>query len=320
MHQVTDPEPLALRLHKEVLRLRLSEMALAREYKKQTMRTPCHFGVGQEAVAVGVCQALELGDAVYSHHRCHNHYLARGGSLEKLAAELYGREGGCSGGRGGSVHLTARDTGFIASTAILGQCISLAAGSALAFKMDKKPNVAVAFFGEGAGDEGVMWETFNYASLNKLPVIFVCENNGYATETKQPKETDLCRRARAFGLDTMPLDGNDVIGAHQMAGWARVTALTSGPVFLECFTYRWLEHVGPNYDHESGRTYRTKAEFDEWWMRDPVPVSELAATMDSDFGIDDLRRMRNAISLDVDNAIEAAKLSPFPTELMADVW
>ena len=122
-------------------------------------------------------------DVVYSHHRCHNHFLAKGGSIYELAAELYGRADGCSGGRGGSVHITAPDVGFIASSAILGETTACAVGSALAFKMDASDRVAVTFFGEGAMDEGSFYESANFASLNKLPVLFVCENNLYATES-----------------------------------------------------------------------------------------------------------------------------------------
>lgn len=306
---------LPLRLHREMLRIRLAELALAREYKGQQMKTPTHFAVGQEASAVGVCNALAKDDVVFSHHRAHHHYLARGGSLRALAAELYGREGGCSKGRGGSVHLTARDVGFIASTAILGQCIALAAGAALAFKLDKAKRVAVAFFGEGAGDEGVTWETFNYASLHKLPVLFVCENNIYATETRQPETIDLCRRAAAFGLAVERVDGNDVMAVHEAA--TRLIARArdgGGPAFLECMTYRWLEHVGPNFDHVSGRTYRTEEELREWAKKDPIEISA-RGLMDTVL-LYKLQEMVEPIEREVEAEIAAARESPFPTELM----
>ena len=164
-----------------MLRLRYAEQILAEHYKLQEIRTPVHFGIGQEAVAVGVCSALEKEDVIFSHHRCHNHYLAKGGDLDSFIAELYGRETGCSKGRGGSVHLTDVANGIIATSAILGQMTPLAVGAALSFKMDKKKNVSVSFFGDGALDEGVMYESFNYAAINELPVIFVCENNLYST-------------------------------------------------------------------------------------------------------------------------------------------
>ena len=173
---------LLISLHQDLLKVRLTEETLAERYKQQEMRTPAHFGSGQEAVAVGVCHALRTDDVVYTHHRSHNHFLAKGGSTYELAAELYGRADGCSGGRGGSVHLTAPEVGFIASSAILGEMTAVAVGAALAFQMDKLDRVAVTFFGEGAMDEGSFYESANYAAVKKLPVLFVCENNLYATE------------------------------------------------------------------------------------------------------------------------------------------
>src|SRR5262249_57081756 len=159
---------LLVALHRDLLKVRLTEEILAERYREQEMRTPAHFGWGQEAVAVGVCSALRADDVVFSHHRCHNHYLAKGGSVYQLAAELYGRADGCSGGRGGSVHLTARDQGMIATSAILGEMTAVAVGAALAFKMDSLNRVAVTFFGEGAMDEGAFYEAPNYYSNLKL--------------------------------------------------------------------------------------------------------------------------------------------------------
>jgi pyruvate dehydrogenase E1 component alpha subunit len=269
---------LLISLHQGLLKVRLTEELLADRYKQQEMRTPTHFGIGQEAVAVGVCHALRRDDVVYSHHRCHNHFLAKGGSVYKLAAELYGRADGCSGGRGGSVHITAPEVGFIATSAILGETTACAVGSALAFKMDGVDRVAVTFFGEGAMDEGSFYESANYASLKKLPVLFVCENNLYATESplrsRQPAGTDLCDRVRSFKIEARRIDGNDVCEVHGAAESA-ITQLRAGagPFFLECMTYRWREHVGPYYDHELGRTYRQRDEVEAWMERCPLKRS-----------------------------------------------
>jgi TPP-dependent pyruvate/acetoin dehydrogenase alpha subunit len=178
---------LLISLHQDLLKVRLTEETLAERYKQQEMRTPAHFGSGQEAVAVGVCHALRTDDVVYTHHRSHNHFLAKGGSTYELAAELYGRADGCSGGRGGSVHLTAPEVGFIASSAILGEMTAVAVGAALAFQMDKLDRVAVTFFGEGAMDEGSFYESANYASVKRLPVLFVCE-----TISTRPKARCSC--------------------------------------------------------------------------------------------------------------------------------
>ncbi len=268
----------ALDLHRDLLRLRRGEELLARLYKQQEMRTPTHFGIGQEAISAGICGALSLDrDAVFTHHRSHLAYLGCGGSFEELAAELYGRESGCARGRGGSVHLTAREHGFVASSAILGQMIAVAAGAALSFKMDGQDRVAVCFFGEAACEEGIFYESLNFAAIKKLPVIFVCENNFYSTESpvrvRQPDRTSLCERARAFKIRAQEIDGNDVSMTFKWGMIARDMALAEGPIFLECMTYRWLEHVGPNYDHESGRTYRLESELRRWQERCPVEIS-----------------------------------------------
>jgi TPP-dependent pyruvate/acetoin dehydrogenase alpha subunit len=266
---------LLISLHQELLKVRLTEEILAERYKQQEMRTPTHFGLGQEAVAVGVCQALRIDDVVFTHHRSHNHFLAKGGGTYELAAELYGRADGCSGGRGGSVHLTARNVGFIASSAILGETTTVAVGAALAFKLDDVDRVAVTFFGDGAMDEGSFYESINYASIKRLPVLFVCENNIYSTESlpeiRQASGTDLCERVRSFKVEAKRIDGNDVLEVFQATQAAlKQMRAGDGPYFLECMTYRWLEHVGPYFDHELNRKYRSREEVEGWMARCPI--------------------------------------------------
>jgi TPP-dependent pyruvate/acetoin dehydrogenase alpha subunit len=308
---------LLISLHHGLLKVRLTEEILAERYKQQEMRTPTHFGIGQEAVAVGVCHALRQDDVVYSHHRCHNHFLAKGGSVYKLAAELYGRADGCSGGRGGSVHITAPDVGFIASSAILGETTACAVGSALAFKMDGRDRVAVTFFGEGAMDEGSFYESANFASLKKLPVLFVCENNLYATESplplRQPPGTDLCDRARSFKIEAARIDGNDVHEVYRAAESALANVRAgAGPFFLECMTYRWREHVGPYFDHELNRTYRPRKEVEAWMERCPLKRSTERLT---ELGIATARQLEtwyNATRSDVEDAVERARNAPWP--------
>jgi TPP-dependent pyruvate/acetoin dehydrogenase alpha subunit len=266
---------LLIALHQGLLKVRLTEETLAERYKEQEMRTPVHFGTGQEAVAVGVCEALRTDDVVFTHHRSHNHYLAKGGSVYGLAAELYGRADGCSGGRGGSVHLTARDVGFVASSAVLGETVAVAVGAALAFQMDGVDRVAVTFFGEGAMDEGVLYESINYAAVKKLPVLFVCENNLYATESplsvRQAAGTDLCERVRAFKVGAHRIDGNDALEVFQNTKTV-VDDIRAGkgPYFLECMTYRWREHVGPHFDHDLNRNYRAREEVEGWMAQCPL--------------------------------------------------
>jgi pyruvate dehydrogenase E1 component alpha subunit len=306
-----------IRCYKEMLRIRRTEEIMADEYRNGTMRTPTHFGIGQEAVAVGVCEALAGGDGVYSHHRCHTHYLARGGSVMGMVAELLGREAGCSRGRGGSVHLTDRSAGFIGSSPILGQAMALATGSALAYQMDGRTDIAVAFFGEGALDEGSVYECFNFASVRKLPVLFVCENNLYATESpmsvRQAEGTDLGERARSFKVATGHVDGNDVYAVYDAAVQAtRHCRSGAGPFYLECDTYRWREHVGPLWDHEVKRTYRSQQEVEAWMEKCPVRRcgEQLIA---AGYGKQaDLDVWREEIDRTIHGILQAAKDSPWP--------
>jgi len=307
-----------MNLHRSLLKVRTTEEVLARRYRDGEMRTPAHFGTGQEAVAVGVCEALRQDDVVFSHHRCHNHFLAKGGSVYELAAELYGRADGCSGGRGGSVHLTAPEHGMIATSAILGEMTAVAIGAALSFKMDRSNRVAVTFFGEGAMDEGSFYEALNYASIKKLPVLFVCENNLYATETplsvRQAPGTEICDRVRSFKVDAAKIDGNDVLEVNRAAldAVARLRQ-GDGPIFLECMTYRWREHVGPLYDYEQNRTYRTRDELEAWKTRCPVRRSaqrivetELATSAE-------LEAEQKAVETFVEAEVERARQAPWPT-------
>lgn len=304
-------------LHRDLLKIRVAEELLAQRYREQEMRTPAHFGVGQEAVAVGVCHALRPDDVVFSHHRGHNHYLARGGDFYQLAAELYGRADGCAGGRGGSVHLTAIDKGFIATSAILGETVAAAVGAALSFHMDKSDRIAVTFFGEGTMDEGVFYEALNFAAIKKLPVLFVCENNLYATESpmsvRQAAGTDLCDRARAFKVAAERIDGNDALDVHTAAKKA-IGALRAGdgPYFLECMTYRWLEHVGPQFDHEAKRTYRGREELEHWMDRCPVKRSSERLLQRGIATSETLEAWRVAAQMDVNHALDRARNAPWP--------
>lgn len=318
---------LRVHMHKELLRVRMAETALAERYKKQEMRTPTHFGVGQEAVAVGVCAALTTDDVAYSHHRSHNHFLAKGGSVYRLAAELFGRVTGCSRGRGGSVHLTDLSCGFVASSAILGEAMSAATGSALSFKMSGEDRISTAFFGDAVAEEGAFYECLSYAALHRLPALFVCENNGFATESplsiRQPAGASISGRVDSFGVRTLKADGNDV-GAVYEAAIEAVAHIRSGngPVFLECDTYRWLEHVGPYFDHELSRTYRTEAEVTAWQEKCPVKRSGDQLVSDGHASAADLENWQKEIQDRIDADIEKAYGDPWPdpTDLFDNIY
>lgn len=312
MRQAKD---LRIQLLRDMIRIRCTEETLADLYKEQEMRTPTHFSIGQEAVAVGVCTALNWDDVVYSSHRCHAHYLAKGGDLLGMIAELYGKEIGCTHGRGGSVHLNDPSAGVIASSAILGQTIAVAVGSALAFKLDGLARVPVCFFGDGAVEEGIFHESLNFAAVKKLPVLFICENNGYSTHTpldvRHPPGIEIHERARSYGIPSKLVDGNDVFAVYdatrEAVGWVRSG---EGPFFLECTTYRWREHVGPLWDYDKG--YRTKEEVDRWIARCPIKRATERLVAEGVCTDNDVKAMQREVQDEVDKVVAAAKAAPYP--------
>jgi len=306
-----------INLFKSLTHIRNAEQMLAERYKAQEMRTPTHFGIGQEAVAAGVCAALRSDDVAYSHHRSHNHYLAKGGTVYALAAELFGRVTGCSRGRGGSVHLTSPEHGFIASSAILGETCAAAVGSAMSFSMDGLDRVATAFFGDAVPEEGIFYESLNYASIHKLPALLVCENNTYATEStlavRQPAGTELCERVRPFKVEANSIDGNDVVAVYEATqkALAHIRA-GKGPYFLECHTYRWCEHVGPNFDHDLGRTYRSKEEVEQWMEKCPVKKCGEDLVADKLATPQELEQWTTEIKNEIESDIDRAYQDPWP--------
>ena len=247
-----------------MLRIRRVEEALADRYAEQEMRCPMHLCIGQEAIAVGVCAALSAEDVVFSNHRAHGHYLAKGGNLNAMVAELYGRATGCCGGRGGSMHLIDLDAGFMGATPIVGGTVPLAVGSAWAASLTQNRRLTVVFFGDGCFEEGVVHESMNFASLHKLPVIFVCENNNFSVYThrdeRQP-ERPIYRLAEAHAMAAYTGDGNNVEEVLAISRTAVDLARQGqGPQFMELHTYRWREHCGPNFDDHLN--YRTVQEIE----------------------------------------------------------
>jgi TPP-dependent pyruvate/acetoin dehydrogenase alpha subunit len=302
-------------LLRDMIRIRRVEETLADLYPSQEMRTPTHFSIGQEAAAVGVCASLRRDDVVYSGHRCHAHYLAKGGDLRGMVAELYGRETGCALGRGGSVHLNDPEAGVIASSAILGQTMAVAVGTALAFAMDGLDHIAVSFFGDGTVEEGIFHESLNFAVMRRAPVLFVCENNGFSTHTRlevrQPAGVPIHARARSYGMPSRLVDGNDVFAVHEAAREAVAHARQgAGPFFLECTTYRWREHVGPLWDYDKG--YRTKAEVDSWIARCPIRHASERLLAEGVCTAGGIAAMERASQIEVDGAITAARAASFP--------
>lgn len=257
---------------KMMLIIRSAEEKLAEGIVAGKIKCPCHLGIGQEAVAVGVSADLRSTDRVFGAHRSHSHYLALGGSVEGLFAEVLGRVTGCSKGMGGSMHLYDGDRGFMGSVPIVAATIPLAAGAGLAAKMDGRGDVAVGYFGDGAAEEGALHESLNLASSLKLPVLFVCENNFFASHLhiglRQPSDS-IARFAEAHHIPTEVVDGNDVVAvAEAAARMINRARKGEGPSFLEAVTYRWKGHVGPSDDIDVG--VKRNQDLTKWKGRDPV--------------------------------------------------
>jgi TPP-dependent pyruvate/acetoin dehydrogenase alpha subunit len=303
-----------LSMFRQMLRIRMVEERIAALYSEEEMRCPVHLSIGQEATAVGVCSVLGKSDSVFSGHRSHAHYLAKGGNLKALIAELYGKETGCSKGIGGSMHLTDTDSGFVAASPIVGSTVPIAVGAAMALNYRSQGNIVVVFLGDGAMETGVVYESINFAVLKNLPIIFVCENNFYSVyspmSVRQPKGRSFQDLVSGQGILAIKADGNDVEDVYSRAkqGLDHIKK-GNGPVFLELPTYRWREHCGPNFDNHIG--YRSEDEFIEWRKKDPIervsraPISE-AICWETE---------AQAISIEIDQAISFAKNSPFPSEI-----
>jgi len=314
-----------LSLYTTMLRIRKTEEKLAELLSiPQEIICPVHLYIGEEAVATGVCANLGNNDYVFSTHRSHGHYIAKGGDLKKLIAEIYGRATGCSGGRGGSMHLAEPDIGLLGSSAIVAGSIPLAAGTALASQMRGQSNVSVAFFGDGATNEGVFYETLNIAALKKLPMVFICENNLYSTHLPISQclgDTDIQKKAEAFGIPAFKIDGNNVVEVYNTSEHTVQRARNGGgPTFIECMTYRWLGHVGPNDDIDKG--LRSQAELDYWKSRCPVKHSESLLLSQNTMTVAKLQGIHDSVSREMEEALRYAKESPFPnkTELLLNIF
>lgn len=311
-------------LYRRMLRVRAVEEAIAARYAEQEMRCPIHLSIGQEGPAVGVYAGLLPSDYALSTHRSHAHYLAKGGSLKAMLAEFYGRADGCSVGKGGSMHLIDTSVGFLGATPIVGATIAIATGAALGVRMRGEDKVVAAFFGEGSTEEGVFHEAMNFASLKKLPIVFVCENNLYSVysplSVRQP-ERPLAALAAAHAMKALKGDGNDVLAVARLAEKAAAHARSgAGPVFLELATYRWREHCGPNYDNDIG--YRTEAEFQKWKKLCPVARAEKALRAAKALAPGETEALLAGFNAEIDEAFVWAKSRPYPdrSELLTEVY
>jgi TPP-dependent pyruvate/acetoin dehydrogenase alpha subunit len=306
------------RLYRSLYRIRRLEEEVARVYPTDQIKSPVHLSIGQEAVSVGVCEALQPEDVVFGTYRGHALYLAKGGDLRRMVAELFGKATGCTHGKGGSMHLIDPDAGMMGASAVVGTTIPNAVGYAYALKHRRSSAIVVSFFGDGATEEGVFAESLNFAVLKALPILFVCENNRYAIHTHQVRRQGtigICQRARALGVAAERIEDNDVLRLHDrtrtVASQVRAGA---GPWFFEVMTYRWMEHVGPGRDYQLG--FRTEEEAEPWIQNDQVKrLAELVAPAERS-------RIEAEVEVEIAAAFAFAAASLFPdaAQLTTDVF
>ena len=307
------------KLYREALRIRNIELEISRRYSTNQIRCPVHLSVGQEGVAAACALVMKKLDFAVSTHRGHAHYLAKGGDLKKMIAEIYGKVTGCSKGIGGSMHLMDLNVNFMGSSAIVGNSIPVGVGLGLSAKLKKKNQISYVFFGEGATEQGVFYESINFAIIKKLPVIFICENNLYSVYSdlkyRQPKTRKIYQLVKSFGIQTYKCNGNNVLDSYNTLVKARKFLLKKKqPVFIEFSTYRWLEHCGPNYDNDL--KYRSEKEFNFWKKKDPI--KKLKRYLKKNFSHE---KAEKRINNEINNAFKFALRSKFPSKISeADVY
>lgn len=295
-------------LYRKIKLIREIENSIIKIYPTDNIKSPIHLSVGHEAIAVGVCHALKDSDAIFGYYRSHAIYLAKGGNLDSMMAELYGKVDGCAKGWGGSMHLVDTEVNVNSTTAIVASSIPNAVGYAYGIKLNKSDQVVVSFFGDGATEEGVFWESLNFAALHKLPIIFVCENNDLAIHTKQKDrqaQTVICDKVRAFGIESCSVIGSDSWEIYEISRKIIENVRSAkGPYFIEARVARWLEHVGPNEDWNLG--YRNINDIETWKKQDGVVLAGNRLAPDLREKID------HEISEQIKKSILFAENSEFP--------
>ncbi len=309
MNMVEDKE--LLRIYRTMLKIRMFEERVAREFRKGDMPGFVHSYIGAEAVSTGICMHLNDDDYISSTHRGHGHCIAKGCTFKDMLAELYGRETGLCKGRGGSMHIADFARGMLGANAIVGGGIALAAGGALAIQTRGEKGVAVTFFGDGACNQGILHETMNLASIWKLPLIFVCENNDWAESTPVSYSTSVANisaRASAYSFPGFTVDAADAVAVYQAAEEAVIRARNEqGPTLIEAKIGRMIGHyLG---DPEG---YRSKELKEEAKSKDPIPPFESMLIQNEILGKEDLLKVRQEIEEKLDDAVNFAKISPLP--------
>jgi len=298
------------------LRVRRVEEEIAREYDKGNMRCPVHLSIGQEVAAALIGALRNSEDSFVSSHRSHAHYLSVGGKLNEMIAEIYGKVTGCSKGRGGSMHLFDREAGFLGSSAIVGNSIPIGTGLALSNKLKNREGLTFIFFGDGATEEGVFYESLNFAALQSLPAVYVCENNRYSVYTslseRQPPNRSITRVAESLGLHAIEVDDRDPVSAFErIAIELTKTRKLARPLLIEINTYRSLEHCGPNDDDHLD--YRPVTEIEHSKRNDPLIILRDILMESNLLDLTQLQEEESRIQAEILEAFKFAEVSAFPT-------
>ena len=305
-------------------KIRILEEEIAKKYPEGKMRCPTHLSIGQEAVPSALSLCITKKDTAVSTHRCHAHYIAKGGNINNMVAEIYGKETGCSKGRGGSMHLIDKSAGFMGSSAIVGNSIPIGTGIALKSKLKKEKNISIVYMGEGATEEGSFYESINFAALKGLNVLYICENNLYSVysplQVRQPPTRNIVELVKSMGIKrASKSDGNDPTDClRKLKEVVKEMREDPGPSFMEFKTYRWREHCGPNYDNDLG--YRTKEEFERWKKRDPITIIE-KEIMSEDCNYEKTKREAvSRIREEVKEAFIKAESAAFPDPRSVEMY
>ncbi len=309
----------------DTLRIRLIESEIANRYNLQKMRCPVHLSIGQEAVPVGISSNLKTNDKIVTAHRSHAHYLAKGGNLNKMIAELHGKKTGCARGKGGSMHLIDLEAGVEAAVPIVGSTIPIGVGISWGIKLNRKKNLCVIFFGDGATEEGVFLESLDFASLHQLPVLFVCEDNNFSVYSnklkRQSTKRDIIKIANGVGIDGKKIDGNDVFEIHKKTKKIINTVRSkSKPYIISFDTFRHLEHCGPNND--DNLNYREKKYISKWIKKCPIAIAEKYLIKNNFIKKAEIENFKKKIKTEIDKSFLFAENSKFPNfdELKKDIY
>jgi pyruvate dehydrogenase E1 component alpha subunit len=297
---------------RQMLTIRRFEERASDDYRAGKIYGVVHCYIGEEAVAVGVCSALDRTDRIISTHRGHGHCIAKGADLNRMMAELYGRQTGYCKGKGGSMHIADFGIGMLGANGIVAGGISIVTGAGLAAQMEGNGGVAVSFFGDGASNAGPFHECLNIAATWKLPMLYVCENNGWAAQTSAAATHamgDVAGRAAGYGIPGVVVDGNDIFAVHQAANAAVERARSgAGPTLIECKTYRWRAHT----ERKGQPDPRDRMEVDGWMQKDPIALLERRLRDQGELDDSGLRAMEDEVAGALAAAVAFAEASPFP--------